>query len=353
MRPTAVTEPPTAQEPNAGPVGIEKETCPITRVGLGYPDVVETNDHRAGVLRRLDEASQRMVEWNEPRGPREARRRSEQCPIPATHDRLEEAHYFLHRVLVTIHHPDEFRWNLNAFLQACRSVLHLARSELGKKDDFADWWKIANDELDRDQVVRRVIDSRNLVVHERMLNQSSHVSTGVFRGSKMKVAIGGELPNDWYSEALLRYTASVWTGVFLDAEHSSIGEQFGVMREWHVAELGDGDVADLCDDVYGALSHFAAEAHRFAGVDMPPEVDDPQGAHDADSYNLLVETDLDPSLAEKWWGKQQDRRPNHRIRLVIGRVPNECNPARSCSYASDCGSEGCGFKPRRPPLRPS
>jgi hypothetical protein len=35
---------------------------------------------------------------------------------------------------------------------------------------------------------------------------------------------------------------------------------------------------------------------------MPPETEEPERAHDADAYNLLVETDVDPSLAQKWWG---------------------------------------------------
>jgi hypothetical protein len=205
-------------------------------------------------------------------------------------------------VLSTLHHPDEFRWNLNAFLQAGRTVLYLAKAELRRRDGFSDWLKTAGEELDRNPVVKRVIDSRNFAVHERILNESSLVQTGVFRGPVLKLAFRGEPHNDWYSEALLRYEAFVFTGVYLDAEHSSIGEQFGVKREWHVSELGDGDVVDLCRDAYGALREFTAAAHEFAGVTMPPEADEAEGAHDADTYNLLVETDLDPSLAEKWWG---------------------------------------------------
>ena len=156
--------------------------------------------------------------------------------------------------------------------------------------------------LDGQPVTRRLIDSRNFVVHERMLNQSSRVDSGVFRGRRMKLAMAGEPGNDWYSEALLRYLSFVWTGVFLDPEHSAIGEQFGVKREWRVAELGDRDVAFQCGDAYEALRGLAVSAHRFAGGNMPSGPDEPVTAHDPDAYNLLVETDLDPSLATRWWG---------------------------------------------------
>ena len=262
----------------------------------------ETRDDTTVIMKPLEEAKERMAAWNEPRGPREAYRCAEECPATATHDKLEEAHYFLHAMLLTIHHPDEFRWNLNAFLQACRSVLYLAKSEFGRLEGFPEWWKAANDELNQNPVVGRAIDSRNFVVHERMLNQSSEVQAGLFRGSKMKLALTGKPPNDWYSEALLRYEAFVWTGVFLDAEHSEYDMQFGVKREWRVAELGDGDVVLRCGDAYDSLRRFVEQAHQFAAVVMPEEPAEPDGAHDPANFNLIVETDVDPTLAATWWG---------------------------------------------------
>jgi hypothetical protein len=263
---------------------------------------VTIRDDSALIMKELEHAKERMVAWNEPRGPREVYRRREECPVGATHDKLEEAHYFLHGMLFTIHHPDEFRWNLNAFLQACRSVLYLAKADLRRRDGFAEWWTSANAELDRNAVVRRAIDSRNFVVHERMLNQSSKADAGIYRGRKMKLVFFGDPPNDWYSEALLRYEVFVWTGVYLDAEHSEYDMQFGVKREWRVAELGDGDVVLRCDEAFSALGAFVGAAHQFAGVDMPEEPAEPVGTHDPENYNLILETDIDPSLAEKWWG---------------------------------------------------
>lgn len=244
--------------------------------GLDKPDYAE----------QFRAAKERMVSWDGVRGPREAQRRSEECPVPATHDKLEEAHYFLHGMLFTIHHPDEFRWNLNAFLQACRSVLYLVKADLRRREGFAEWWESANVELNGNPVVRRVIDSRNFAVHERMLNQSSKVDAGLYRGRKMKLVFFGDPPNDWYSEALLRYDAFVWTGVFLDAEHSEYGMQFGVKREWRVAELGDGDVVVRCDEAFSALGLFVAAAHQFAGVTMPMDPEEPDGSHDPENFNL-------------------------------------------------------------------
>jgi hypothetical protein len=45
-----------------------------------------------------------------------------ECPIPNAHRRLEEAHRLWHRAAESYDDPDEFRTNLNALLQALRSV---------------------------------------------------------------------------------------------------------------------------------------------------------------------------------------------------------------------------------------
>ena len=240
-----------------------------------------------------------METWNEPHGPHEGKQAREDCPLPATHDKIEEVHYFLHRLLDEIHHPAEFRWNLNGFLQGCRSVLYLSRTELKDLPDFEVWWQKANAALHRSPTVKKVIDSRNFIVHERMLDQWSEVQTGVFRDRRLKIGFGGNPPNDWYSENLLRFVAHVWTGVYLDKRHSSFGEQFGVRRSWRIPELGEGDVAERCVEAHSLLSEFVLAAHHFAGTDMLP-LAEPEWLHDRGSYDVLLETDLDPTLVKKW-----------------------------------------------------
>ena len=35
---------------------------------------------------------------------------------------------------------------------------------------------------------------------------------------------------------------------------------------------------------------------------MPEGPVEPEDAHDPANYNLILETDLDPRLAKRWWG---------------------------------------------------
>ena len=64
---------------------------------------------------------------------------SGQCPIPATHDRLEECHYWWHEMARKYHEPSPFRYSLGAFLQAARSVTFMLQSERAAFKDL-EWY---------------------------------------------------------------------------------------------------------------------------------------------------------------------------------------------------------------------
>jgi hypothetical protein len=46
--------------------------------------------------------------------PEEEQEEEGRCPVPSAHDKLEEAHYFIHELIVKYHDPDEFRYSLSA-----------------------------------------------------------------------------------------------------------------------------------------------------------------------------------------------------------------------------------------------
>ncbi|MCZ7538157.1 MAG: hypothetical protein M5T61_20950 [Acidimicrobiia bacterium] len=112
----------------------------------------------------------------------------------------------------------------------------------------------------------------------------------------MKLVVTGDIPNDWYSEALLRYTAHVDGG---NARREAQRVRHGVWCETRVAlaELGDADVVIGCDEAYSARSERRGWCTSSRAAPCPtnsPEGDNP---HDRSAFNLIVETDLDPSLA--------------------------------------------------------
>ena len=85
-------------------------------------------------------------------------------------------------------------------------------------------------------------------------------------------------------------------GFFLDEEHSQPWEQFGVHRTWVVEELGESEVLSLCLQALNYVGAVVGEAHRFFGAD----IENTEMELDMLRTQILLETDVDPSLIAKW-----------------------------------------------------
>jgi hypothetical protein len=222
------------------------------------------------------------------------------CPVPATHDKFFESHYFLDQMLFSYHEPQHFGWNLNAFLQALRSVTLMLQAELTHHKGFQEWYSKEQELMRGDALLKRFLDGRNFVVHQGMLRRRSHVQAGFFRGRTCKLALGFPLDVDIPTRELLAHVVRTNKGMFVPEDHPFIGEQLGVKRSWRVEDLGDEDVVTLANTALHKIGMVVYRGHEFLNRPMqgpPEEIDDP---HDVESVNVLLETDVDPSLAKKW-----------------------------------------------------
>lgn len=221
------------------------------------------------------------------------------CPMPATHDKAVEAHYFLSRMLEEFHEPAPFRWNLNAHLQALRSTTLLLQSELSDRDGFEGWYRPIKERLEVDPLLKRFVKGRNITVHKGQLTHRSSVDAGVFRGRQLKLAYAAPVSPLVPSKELLDDVKEHMADFLMDEEHSAIGEQLGVKRSWRVDELGDDEVVTLCHKAMARISTVIKEAHEFCGV-MTDEIPEDSNWHDVEQVNVLLESDLDPALPEQW-----------------------------------------------------
>lgn len=226
-----------------------------------------------------------------------------ECPFMHTHDKFEEAHYFISQMVHTYHEPEPLRWNLNAFVQALRSVTFVMQKEsknLGIKED---WYQKERESMKADRLLKAFDDGRDVVVHKGMLEQSSTATVGVFRGRMLKLAISMPVPRDIPSKFLLK-RVKLGMGLLLDAEHSEVGEQFGVRREWFVNALSDEEVVSACDKAWSRIGKVFSSAHEQVSrvFDGPSE-----HGHDIAKVSVLLESDLDPTLPAKWgWTKSEE-----------------------------------------------
>lgn len=218
------------------------------------------------------------------------------CPIPATHQKLGEADYFLGQTLLNYHSPLAFQYNLNAFVQALRNITFMLQSEEVKPTGFEEWYGQKQEHMRKDALLRRFVSARNIIVKQTMLKAKSKAWSGLFRGRKMKLVVEHDIPPLTETEVALEHAKKFAIGFILDEGHSAIGEQIGVERIWVVEDIGEGEVVGHCIEAFNYMRRLIGEVHGLFGSKMeyePINVDMP-------SFQVLLESDVDPSLPGKW-----------------------------------------------------
>jgi hypothetical protein len=224
-------------------------------------------------------------------------------PLPAAADKLHEAMYFYTKMMETYHEPEIFRFNLNAFIQSQRSIEDILATEMSDKhvSHRRHWLKKARERLEANTLLGKFRNLRNFVVHQGMLRAKSRAFVGIFKYRKRKLGFAFEVDPFTDSRDLLRNAVKTFAGnedhplIWIDEDHLFIGEEYGVERTWVVDELGDNDVLDYCRESFEMTQCVTRQAVGFARGFM--------GSHDLPSgirVGLLTESDVDPSLIEKW-----------------------------------------------------
>jgi hypothetical protein len=104
-----------------------------------------------------------------------------ESPIPSTYEKYREAVYFQQVMVGSYHLPDNFQFNLNAFVQALRNITFMLQSEENKPPTFNEWYAIKQEEMRKYDLLRRFRDSRNLIVKRQSLKRRSVARVGYFQ----------------------------------------------------------------------------------------------------------------------------------------------------------------------------
>ena len=223
------------------------------------------------------------------------------CPLVLTHDRLFECHFQLHQMIDAYHHPAPFRYSANAFLASSRSALEMVRLDMEKEKENA--WRHERVKLVlADALFSQFNLARNFIIHQGSLIRSSQVEFGLFRFRRLKLAINTELKTDEPSHCLIeRLANSDSASMFVRPDRSSIGEQLGVRRVYREPQLStEHDVLTASDMILSQLRHLVDDCHRYLGVPFDDDAHACPVPHGLEQHATLLETDIDPSLAEKW-----------------------------------------------------
>jgi len=208
------------------------------------------------------------------------------------HDRLEESRYFFARMLETYHSPDEFRWNLHAFLQAIKSFVSIGNIESQNAAAFSDVRR-AIEELKSLPDWPKFSKLRDEIVHKEPLLANSSMMIGMYRGTRLKMAFRIPIPThvaSWIAIARSRNET-----IFVSPDRGDDGEQIGIEREWRLPRF-DRELAQVCYEILNQCGKVmqAAPGHEdltgaCTGLEIEP-------------HRLMFEYQLFPEVSDAWDG---------------------------------------------------
>ena len=213
----------------------------------------------------------------------------ETCPLPASHDRTLECHYFIHKLANSYHEPDEFRYYLHAFVQACCSAVGMLFIETQTQEQFRDFRKDLKSFASSDEY-RRLKRIRDIALHKQSLLADSFASIGLFRYRRLKLAFGGKVNPALSSLQLIGPVRN--DILFVSPHRMACGEEIGIEREWRLREVGDVELVEFCGRRFEDVSKLLAQAHGAAKSNF-------SGAGCSllsNGFRILVESDIFPEV---------------------------------------------------------
>ena len=97
------------------------------------------------------------------------------CPAPNAHRRLEQSHRLWHQAADHYGDPPDFVTNLNALVQALRSVSLMLQSEKSSLPGFDRWYPEWQERAKQDRLMKWLNDARVQVFHVAELKTRSTV----------------------------------------------------------------------------------------------------------------------------------------------------------------------------------
>lgn len=227
---------------------------------------------------------------------------SVECPLPAAEDRLSESFHVARRFDAEYHDPRAFRFNLNSLVTALSSVREILQKEIERTGRIADWNRVSGS-FKQDRWLNAIKRARNTTLHQRAIFDGSQVEIGLYRGRRHKLSIGAKVPGDTHSRVLLEKWVNSDAGkLFLDPEHTAIGEQYGVWRRYHIKELSETeDVLTASRRGLIRAHDMLVAAHRLYEIEAGQLPDDLFISPERLALvSVLLESDVDPQLPIKW-----------------------------------------------------
>lgn len=178
------------------------------------------------------------------------------CPhskIEPSLDRWTEAHWNLHQIERSYHHPEPFRYSFNAFVRVIKEVPQILKMDLQNDPDYRGVIKPRIDSMRQDPLLQKLATRRDLIVHRGMLEIRSTGYAGTTRGKNLKMGLGFDVaPTETSDEGFVRFARAL-------KGHTELQQMLGIgdedllpciQREWLLEEFGDTDLLKLAVEAW-------------------------------------------------------------------------------------------------------
>jgi hypothetical protein len=188
----------------------------------------------------------------------------ESCPIRDTHTRLHRSHTLWHQAQRDYSSPDDFCTNLNATIQALRTVTWILKKEQNAVPDFAAWYADWEERMKGDPLMRWLVEARNRIEKQGDLKTYSSARVSVLASwDEPYPIVEAEV------DALL--STKEIAGKLPEFELPPAVRSEDVLlkeRRWVARDRPDHELLDALAHCYGVLASLVADAHLRCGFVM-------------------------------------------------------------------------------------
>jgi hypothetical protein len=183
------------------------------------------------------------------------------CPLPNTHNRLQQAHRLWHQMLDNYNDPAGFRANLNSTIEALRNVTFMLQKEKHAIPGFDTWYEEWQEKMKTDAIMAWLCEARTTVVHKSDLKTLSTAHATIH--SNLTLAhISMKLPPQLPTPAACALIARTLPEPFVKNISDLV---LSLERRWVAVQLPEWELLDALGHAYGLLSELVKEAHDRAG----------------------------------------------------------------------------------------
>jgi len=188
----------------------------------------------------------------------------DECPTPSAHARINEAHRMWHQTAANYDDPIAFRANLNACIQALRNVTFVLQKEKSRIPDFDNWYFIWQDILKKDNILKWLVDARNIIVKEGDLETQSRVKAAI---------LSSYFGSPYYEMNVEPMTPTEDIAAMMASEnipkHLIKNGILRVERKWISTDFPEQELLDVLSHCYGVLSTMIFDAHSHSKAVVP------------------------------------------------------------------------------------